>query len=146
LPIANSDDQITVQPETQPSVAIAMLSVGAVVMPAARESPTSRVRPAAPSYRTRSESPRSVAGVRNAASSHVTVVRPTEIRIVCANGRPWPFLARMKNVTDTRNELAIATISHHALMRHQNQRSRYSSPVPAPMLMMISKRLLRGLE
>ena len=31
------------------------------------------------------------------------------------------------------NELAMAAISLHALTRHQNQRSRYSSPVPAPM-------------
>ena len=37
-----------------------------------------------------------------------------------------------KNTTEIANELTIATTSHHALMRHQNQRSRYSSPVPAP--------------
>ena len=36
-------------------------------------------------------------------------------------------------------ELAMATTSHQALMRHQNQRSRYSSPVPAPTWRMMSK-------
>ena len=36
-------------------------------------------------------------------------------------------------------ELIIATTSHQALMRHQNQRSRYSSPVPAPTCRMMSK-------
>ena len=30
------------------------------------------------------------------------------------------------------NELAMATISHHAVTRHQNQRTRYNRPVPAP--------------
>ena len=32
----------------------------------------------------------------------------------------------------TTNEITIAEISLHVLMRHQNQRSRNTSPVPAP--------------
>ena len=36
-------------------------------------------------------------------------------------------------------ELIMAAISLHAVMRHQNQRKRYRSPVPAPMERMMSK-------
>ena len=36
-------------------------------------------------------------------------------------------------------ELTMATISHHAVTRHQNQRTRYSRPVPAPTCRMMSK-------
>ena len=35
-----------------------------------------------------------------------------------------PFLASASSPTDTTNELTIATISDHALTRHQNQRTR----------------------
>ncbi len=35
-----------------------------------------------------------------------------------------PFLDRIRKTMATPKELIIATISHHAVMRHQNQRSR----------------------
>ena len=35
--------------------------------------------------------------------------------------------------------MTIATISHQAVIRHQNQRRRYSRPVPAPTCKMILK-------
>ena len=35
-----------------------------------------------------------------------------------------PFFARMRMMSETRNELTIATTSHHAFTRHQNQRTR----------------------
>src|SRR5512139_3111600 len=51
----------------------------------------------------------------------------------------YPLRARVSSTTDTTNELTIATTSHHALTRHQNQRTRYSSPVPAPTWRITSK-------
>ena len=45
----------------------------------------------------------------------------------------------MRNTREIANELTIATTSHHALTRHQNHRTRYSSPVPAPICRMTSK-------
>ena len=35
-------------------------------------------------------------------------------------------------ICETTNDVAIALISLHALMRHQYHRSMYTSPVPAP--------------
>ena len=45
----------------------------------------------------------------------------------------------VRRAIDTMNELAIATISHQAFTRHQNQRTRYSNPVPAPTWRITSK-------
>ena len=39
-----------------------------------------------------------------------------------ANSKPWPVLRMMKKTVEIANELIIATTSHHALTRHQNQR------------------------
>ncbi len=46
---------------------------------------------------------------------------------------------RIRNTTETPKELTIATTSHQALTRHQNQRTRYRRPVPAPTCRMTSK-------
>ena len=43
-----------------------------------------------------------------------------------------PFFRAMNRPNDTTNDAAIAATSLHALTRHQNQRSRYNRPVPAP--------------
>ncbi len=50
-----------------------------------------------------------------------------------------PVLCKKTNPTEIRNELAMAVISHHAVTRHQNQRSRYNKPVPAPTCNMMLK-------
>ena len=39
-----------------------------------------------------------------------------------------PFLARTSSASETRNELTIATTSHQALTRHQNQRTQVEQP------------------
>ena len=43
-----------------------------------------------------------------------------------------PFFEAISRPIETTSELVIATTSHHAFTRHQNQRTRYNSPVPAP--------------
>src|SRR4051812_48559761 len=67
-----------------------------------------------------------------AVTSQQIVVNATDSNTLCANGSGCPFLVMTKNTIEMANELIIATTSHQASIRHQNQRSRYSSPVPAP--------------
>src|SRR5687768_2560445 len=43
-----------------------------------------------------------------------------------------PHRGDMPSTTPIADEAAIAAISLHALTRHQNQRARYTSPIPAP--------------
>ncbi len=50
-----------------------------------------------------------------------------------------PFRASTSSASETRKELTMATTSHQAFTRHQNQRTRYRSPVPAPIWRMTSK-------
>jgi len=49
------------------------------------------------------------------------------------------YFFRTSSPIEIPNELIIAATSHQAVIRHQNQRSKYSSPVPAPTWSMMSK-------
>src|ERR1035441_9587566 len=74
----------------------------------------------------------SVWGPRKAAAIQETVVIAMPIRSCWEKLKITPFLERIRKTMAAPKELIMATISHHAVMRHQNQRSRYSRPVPAP--------------
>ena len=54
-----------------------------------------------------------------------------QINVILAVSAPAALAA--KNATAMAKEVIIAAISLHAVTRHQNQRRRYRSPVPAPM-------------
>jgi hypothetical protein len=73
---------------------------------------------------------RSVAGPTNAVINHATVVVPTCTIVVVAKSAPGMTYGTARDVI---SDITIATISHHADTRHQNQRAMYSNPVPAPM-------------
>src|SRR5690349_7019522 len=81
---------------------------------------------------------RSVSGPTYAVVTQHTVVIATVTTSATWVLNATPCDRSASNPTDTTNELIIATISHHALTRHQNQRTRYSSPVPAPTWRMTS--------
>ncbi len=68
----------------------------------------------------------------NAVHTQTTVVMATmTIRLMC-DGIAAPRRCATNSAIASTKELAIAAISLHALIRHQNHRSRYNSPVPAP--------------
>ena len=52
------------------------------------------------------------------------VVAITVVTSARCDDNPNPCRARISSTTDTASELTIATTSHHALTRHQNQRAR----------------------
>ena len=56
--------------------------------------------------------------------SQTIVVRMTVPMSDRCEGMTTPFCRSTSSATASRNELAMAAISLHALMRHQNQRSR----------------------
>ena len=75
------------------------------------------------------------------AASHTTVVMTTVKSRFLANwfgSEAGKGLANF-SVMETTAAVAMAEISDQALMRHQYQRSRYTAPVPAPMLTTISQ-------
>ena len=53
-----------------------------------------------------------------------TVVAITVVTSATCDDNPCPCRARISSTTDTASELSIATTSHQALTRHQNQRAR----------------------
>jgi hypothetical protein len=61
-----------------------------------------------------------------------TVVQATVISNCRVVPRAMPLFTRTRKRIEMPKELAMATISHHAVTRHQYQRSRYNRPVPAP--------------
>ena len=56
--------------------------------------------------------------------SQQTVVMAIPIINCCALPGAVPCLVMYRKTAETRNELTMATISHHAVTRHQNQRTR----------------------
>ena len=66
----------------------------------------------------------SVAGVSQVTASHTAVVMATVIRSDQWGANVTPICWSTSNPAARTNELAIAAISLHALIRHQNQRSR----------------------
>src|ERR1700681_77421 len=67
---------------------------------------------------------RSVGFVRYVAATHTAVVTPTVTSSETCEGTFVPIFPARKKARATTNELTIAEISLHALIRHQNQRSR----------------------
>ena len=65
-------------------------------------------------------------------ATQITVVEATVMSSEMWAGTPCPVFAATKNPAATRNEPAIAATSLHAFTRHQNHRSRWRRPVPAP--------------
>src|SRR5213082_636289 len=77
---------------------------------------------------------RSVGGVANVTASHPTVVMaiPITSRRVGESGGNAGGEGTNWEYTATTKEITMPAISLHALIRHQNQRNRKISPVPAP--------------
>ena len=123
LPIANNDDQITIQPAIQPVNAAPMrfsCATSPSLMPAAARMSV-HPGPAGFTFCTNEISvARSVVGPMNAVSSHATVVMPTCTIVTVA--KPTPGM-RYGTATAVISDAAIATISHQADTRHQNQRA-----------------------
>ena len=73
-------------------------------------------------------------GVAKVTASHPTVVMAIPITSWTVGASGASPSARCTNwkYTATTNEIAMPAISLHALIRHQNQRSRKIDPVPAP--------------
>src|SRR5215208_875924 len=74
--------------------------------------------------------------VRKVTENHTTVLIPTVTSITVASIRGSPAWKRegtvFSAINDTTNEVTMALISDHALIRHQYQRRISTSPVPAP--------------
>src|SRR6185436_1389239 len=81
---------------------------------------------------------RSVSGPRYAVATQQIVVIATVATSAACVLKVTPCVFSARRPIDTRNELTIATISHQAFTRHQNQRTRYNNPVPAPTCRMTS--------
>ena len=132
LPTANREDQIIIRAgdpsyERQRNVLVACLLRGSQPRRfRLRRGPyANRGRTDGSSCRTRSGSADRFAGPRYAVASQQTVVN----MIVSSNSRCVPMTVplrrRIRNPTEIANELTMATISHHAVTRHQNQRTKY---------------------
>src|SRR5687768_14843249 len=117
--MAKSEDQITVQPDTQPTVARPMWSPDSLTVlsgtPASRRT-ASQPGPAGCTFLKKEISVfRSVWGPKKAVSSQHTLVKATEMITVWAKGSPAPCFFMTKKVTEMMKELIIATTSHQAL-------------------------------
>src|ERR1017187_9840194 len=138
-------DQIIAHPADQPRKASGMLSRLAYSAASALETPAidRMYRQTGPIGLTLLEKSTSVAssvwGPANAMITQQTVVNATVITNCWSEGTITPFLCMIRKTTEMPKELTMATISHHAVMRHQYHRSRYRRPVPAPTWRMSTK-------